>query len=484
MKAFLCLVEALAAISCKNKETVIDTTQGIPPPLPEGVNPNIPPGANVDPDFVSFAREESDKLEVLQSASSAERLMTRFLTVCEQFNEGKKDLTNYVKAVDKTLNSLSTESRIEASNAGGATGCVRAFDMRDFGMTPAKWRSFERRLHETFGTTFESFTTRGLLIKQLTQSRQASVPAHIFAFLALNQPVYSDMLGLPGTEQELEFLLGVNIQRNFDDEDRDTHVACKTQSPISLTKPRCMLATESADGYYYKTYDILSGNIGQRATNPFESPFPVQARSQRTLIHDGSESIYSLPNGMQGYYLSDGDGVQVDVGPLDLVADPGAASRALSPEISYLSCHDCHARALEPFEDEVASKVDNDPTFNIIDRQKVQFWHGRPAALLAKTNKDKNQYFDALAKIRIGQNENDPINAYTNRLRQENTLEQVAALMSQTPQNFARSLRATRQAQAEFGQLLSGQTVTFEQLQRTIQIYVQEANIFRDNFGE
>ena len=160
MKGMILLIAVLAAISCRNKEKVIDTSQGIPPPLPDGVEPNIPPGARVNPDFVSFDRQESDVLEVLQAFSSNERLNTRYLTVCEQFNEGKRDLTSYVKAVDKTLNSLSVEPRIEASRGAGATGCVRSFDMRDFGMTPQKWKSFEKKLFEEFGNAFESFTTR------------------------------------------------------------------------------------------------------------------------------------------------------------------------------------------------------------------------------------------------------------------------------------------------------------------------------------
>jgi hypothetical protein len=63
-------------------------------------------------------------------------------------------------------------------------------------------------------------------------------------------------------------------------------------------------------------------------------------------------------------------------------------------------------------------------------------------------------------------------------------LEQVAALVNLTPEQFARKLRSAPQSQGEFGQLLNGNTVTLDQLKRTLQLFVVEATIFRNEFGE
>ena len=484
LKQLFFVVLCLLVTDCKKKNKTIDTTAEIPAPLPDGVKPNIPIPAKIDPNWVSTPREESDILEVLGVINSNDRLNTRFLTTCEQFNQGNKDLTEFTKAIDKSLNSLSDQRQIELSKGTGLTGCARSFDLRDYGMTRQNWEFFVAELHRTFGKTFESFTTRGILIKQLTQSVQASIPASIFMSIAHNQPVYSNMLGLPATESELEAFLDVDLQDNFDTEDRNTHLFGVTQSPISITKPRLGLATESGDGFYYKTYDILIGSVGQNTTNPFESPFPVQARSVRTLAHDGSESIFSLPNGLIGFYLSNGLGNQVDFAPLDLVTDPVAAGRGLNPTITYLSCLECHKQAIIPVDDEIAKKVETDPSYGIDDRQKVEFWHGRSQALSAKIRQDTALVFETFDKMGIGKNENDQINAYTNLIRSESNLEQVAALMRQKPDDFARSLRSTIQSLQEIGQLLNGDTVTLDQLQKTLQVYVVEANIFRDDFGE
>ena len=482
MKAILMLI-ILACISCKAKEKIVEVQlPGVPYPLPPGEVPDYPDPAPKEPDFVSFDRQESDQLELLQAIGQNDQLQTRFLTTCEQYNSGNRDISEFTKAIDKGLNSVSTERRIELSKAAGSTGCSRSFDMRDIGMTSAKWSLVVNRLHELFGNTFESFTTRGILLKQLTQTVQPSIPAHIFLFIALNQPVYAELLELPLTLLELEIQLGVELQDSFDNEDSDTFLFGITQSPISLTKPRLGLRTESDDGFFYNTFDIVVGNAGKAESNVFENPFPVQARSERTLQHDGSESIFSLPNGLNGYFLSDGQGGRQDEAPLDLVINPEAAS--LDPTINYLSCHDCHASGLIEVEDEIAAKVQNDPSFGIADRQKVEFWHGRLAGFAAEMNRDNELFRESLASVNIGGNERDHINSYTNTLRQEANLEQVAALMSQKPEDFARSLRATVTSLQQIGQLLNGDSVTLEQLKATLPLYVVEANRFRNNFGE
>lgn len=480
--------------ACEEKTTTVEIQEQplpqnrIPPPLPEGAPVRIPPPPAIsDPNFFSFERQESDQLSVLESAGIQDRLNTRFLTICEQYNEGQRELGRFVKAVDKSLNAISTERIIEISKPVGQIGCVRSLDIRDYGLTPTKWRAIESRLRQLFGTTFESFTTRGQLIKQLTQTVQPAMPAHVFSFISLNNPVYAQLLELPGDLKSLEESLGVDLQANFDGEDPDTYLFGMTQSPISRTKPRLALATKSDEGFYYLTYDSLDRNIGKVTANPFESPFPVEARSNRTLIHDGSEAIFSLPNGMMGFYLSGGADANFEIqniAPFDLVNDPGAASRGLSPEISYLSCHDCHELGIIERDDEIATKVLRDSSFNAADKLKVQFWHGRSAALKAKMRNDNNQYFEAIAKMQIGRNEKDHINAYTNRLRQEATVEQVAALMSQTPEEFKKDLAGSPQSLEQIGQLLNGDTVTLDQLRITLQTYVIEANRFRNKFGE
>ena len=184
MKTLL-LVALLAMLpSCQSKTKTIEIP-GVPPPLKPGEVPTIPPPAKSSPNFVSFARQESDQLEVLQGVSQNDQKQTRFITTCEQYNSGDKNLDPFIKAVDKGLNSVSNERKIELTRGAGNTGCTRAFDLREVGLTPAKWQIIVNKLNDLFGASFESFTTRGVLIKQLTQTQQAAIPAHIYLFIPL-----------------------------------------------------------------------------------------------------------------------------------------------------------------------------------------------------------------------------------------------------------------------------------------------------------
>lgn len=471
----------LVVSNCKKDEKKAPDN-GVPPPLPPGEKPNIPKPAPNTPDSVSFARFESDQLDLLGEINSNDRLNTRFLSVCEQFNEGR-DIEPYISALDKSLNSVSIRRDLAVSKPTGVTGCNRAVDLRDFGITFAEWELLVQS--NPFARTFESFTSRGILVKQLTQTRQAWLPAHVFAFTAFDAQVYPCLLDLPETLADLQILLGIDtLQDNFDQEDRETYLFGHTGSPIAIGKPRMHLRTQSDDGFYYQSYDIVTANSGLRDKNIFQSPFPIEARSANTLNPDGHEVIFSLRNRMIGFFLADGLGNRQEFAPLDLVVDTEASGRALDPTIRYLSCNRCHAQGLIARNDEIYNKVRKDNSFNNIDVQKSSFWHGRPDGLAAAIRQDNKIFNDSVADLGIGPNEQDPINNYTDRLRQESEILQVASLMFMTPEEFSNALAGTDISINEIGALLNGDRVSFEQLQKTLRIFVQEANIFRDNFGE
>jgi len=478
----LCLTLFIVFFSCSKDKDKPSPDTGIPPPLPPGVEPRIPKPAPNIPGSVSFARFESDKLDFLGQVNANDRLNTRFLSVCEQFNEGNK-VEPFINAVNKTLNSISIERDIALSRSTGLTGCVCAIDLRDYGITISEWNLIVQE--NPFKRTFESFTSRGILIKQLTQTRQDWLPAHVFSFTAFDANVYPWLLDLPTTLSDLQIFLGIDtLQDNFDQEDRETYLFGMTRSPIAIGKPRMALRTTSRDGFYYQTYDVVTGNVGLRDKNIFQSPFPVEARSQNTINPDGVEVIFSLPNRMLGFFLADAAGNRQNFAPLDLVVDTEASALALDPTIRYLSCNRCHSQGIIERSDEIFAKVRNDNSFNNFDVQKSAFWHGRPAGLSAAVRQDNQIFYNSLQGINIGSNEPDFVNLYTDRLRQESDINQLAALMFINPQEFDSKLRGTVASINEIGAVLNGDKVSFDQIQRTLQLFVFEANIFRDDFGE
>lgn len=68
--------------------------------------------------------------------------------------------------------------------------------------------------------------------------------------------------------------------------------------------------------------------------------------------HDASEIIGTLPNGLQAYFLTDGDGKRVDEANINIVLDSTAVDRVVR---TARSCMICHSEGIKTIEDEVRS---------------------------------------------------------------------------------------------------------------------------------
>lgn len=88
--------------------------------------------------------------------------------------------------------------------------------------------------------------------------------------------------------------------------------------------------------------------------------------TEETLKSPAGESIFSLPNGLQGYYAAQGaflkdgtrnpqDGQRLKVVPQDIVVDPGQPSGNV---VNGASCHSCHNAGMITFTDTVRSFVE------------------------------------------------------------------------------------------------------------------------------
>lgn len=55
--------------------------------------------------------------------------------------------------------------------------------------------------------------------------------------------------------------------------------------------------------------------------------FPGGPDGDECFEHDGGELIFTLPNGLQGYMLTDSNGVHLDSGPTSIVSNPNRIPR-------------------------------------------------------------------------------------------------------------------------------------------------------------
>lgn len=208
-----------------------------------------------------------------------------------------------------------------------------------------------------------------------------------FINAALQAPLYEDLLQLPLNVKQLENKLGVdsvaNIQR------RQVVRAGMPVSGVSRSNrvvERHLLMGNFA--YYWKSYDYASSRGKQ---NMFRDPI--------TLVEDGGEMIWSLPNGMQGYYIADKSGRRLSDAPTSIVTDSGATDRIVR---NGISCVRCHVHGIKPFQDNIYASLKGLGTSQDFDiDHALQIYN--PDRMQSLVESDRKKYLSRLEEL-LGKN--------------------------------------------------------------------------------
>jgi hypothetical protein len=141
---------------------------------------------------------------------------------------------------------------------------------------------------------------------------------------------YSSLLELPDTLAQLDTKIGVGSVAQRLTVSR-SKIVLANGSRIIERREILVSALYPKGGYYWKTIDFLPSRGAQHASN-----------NASAAAGDGQEIIFSLPNGVHGYYLADSNGNRVDAGPPNLVLDRNAKAKVRLAG----SCFSCHADGL------------------------------------------------------------------------------------------------------------------------------------------
>lgn len=101
----------------------------------------------------------------------------------------------------------------------------------------------------------------------------------------------------------------------------------------------------SRSGYFWTSYDFNSSSDDKvKLHDIFQHPFgpvgvflPTKATA---FTQNASESIFSLANNFQGYFVNGADGGRLDKAAVNIVIDPIRRDFAVTNGISCMSCHD------------------------------------------------------------------------------------------------------------------------------------------------
>lgn len=116
---------------------------------------------------------------------------------------------------------------------------------------------------------------------------------------------------------------------------------------------------------------------------------------------DATEDIGTLPNGLQAYFLTDGQGKRIDFANPDIAIDNGAVDRLVR---TGRSCMICHADGIRPINDEVRSltnKLKNPRELKLLVTRKEDFYRIEDlfgSDLDKQIVADQNLYRDAVSR--------------------------------------------------------------------------------------
>lgn len=116
---------------------------------------------------------------------------------------------------------------------------------------------------------------------------------------------------------------------------------------------------------------------------------------------DATEDIGTLPNGLQAYFLTDGQGKRIDFANPDIALDNGAVDRLVR---TGRSCMVCHAEGIRPINDEVralTNKLKNPRELKLLVTRKEDFYKIEDlfgSDLDKQIIADQNLYRDAVSR--------------------------------------------------------------------------------------
>jgi serine/threonine-protein kinase len=370
------------------------------PAFPDDVTP--PAEKEKDPPWKNVSGQDYIHKKILarvRKAKAADVPFLRFFSLNHLLTAGATPdkLQMHRQALAKAINHLTWKRElVQPASIDSPTDSIYAVDIRKLGWDTKPFvavRGKDRVASEVNlfdlvvleypyamlydrSKTFDALTTE--FLRKARQVRPVVyLRADWFVSMATQSPLYEDLLQLPWELKDLEKRLEVagKPQR-----------AGMTRSGISQNN-RVVERREARHGSYWRSYDYRSSKGDD---NIFRNPV--------TLRPAGGEMIFSLPNGLQGYFITNGQDVRIDSAPTDIVTDPSVPDKTVR---NGLSCMRCHEQGMKPVEDAVRRAFELLPARAELARQVQRLYPlGNELDESIKTDRDR---FAAAMKLLDGE---------------------------------------------------------------------------------
>lgn len=385
--------------------------------------PSLVPGRKRE--FVTQGQINEWVLADLEKIDRRARRFQRYFILTHLFNAGAGDdeLRTYRNALAKLVNSLSWHPKVRNPDPIDPHGTIFRIDLRWYMWDATVWN---RVLQDyPYGVLDDGMTSR--VVSVFTAAKVPMVRGDWFVATASRPPLYQDVLQLPGNLAELERQLRVDAGLNIAQE-RVMRVGFNG-SGISKNN-RVLERHDAVHGYYWRTYDFeeVPQNLADRGLQAPDRrnvfAYPLGPGSvENTFLHAGGEAIFSLPNGLQGYYIMDANNNRLNKAPTAIVSDPKRPDKAVELGIS---CMGCHVPGIHPKADQVHDHLTRNPkAVPRADADVALALYPPKEKSLAQMEEDRKKFQAALALTGSPVTRNEPILAIT--LRYEGDIDGVSA---------------------------------------------------------
>jgi cytochrome c5 len=287
---------------------------------------------------------------------------------CSQTGARRNPMFYLHAAFNKYVNSVSTGPRVvPVTPLKGTEGSIVRIDMRDYGWSTEMWDAIATGVYtETARASDFSEAawadlakvypygidpTTDPLLGVIADATGTPVPimrADWLTHFGSEAPYYDMFLGLTSQIKDLENRIGLDVDREI--QSRRVIRAAMMPGASGVSDHNRMLERFELPrgGYYWKSYDFAGDDGRQSLTLYPDGPMGMShtASDTEAFEHDGGEMIFSLPNGLQGYYLSTNKGDRLLVGPASIVS---FRSKPIGKGVEIenaRSCFDCHANGM------------------------------------------------------------------------------------------------------------------------------------------
>jgi mono/diheme cytochrome c family protein len=403
--------------------------------------PGVEAGGEICPDQIfdydSLYRAVSNDLNNLDDD---DRLTARYITLTNRFTAGvcaDTSLDEDRQALSKLLNMISKDPTITPPEPINSEETIYRIDLEDYGLEePIDVVDADGNV-VAFNDGWEAIAANN----QYAVVFEGQDADNAIEESGTNFPVMlaDSMLDVASIGNLYYALIGVDVQQNFDDFvlnvleidvaqnllDEEQVRAGTTKSRISR-QDRVIQRDEigNRQGVLWQAFDFedVDGN-----DSIFEAVFD--------FAEGGTESIFTLENGLFGFIIADADGNIVE--DSDILLDTNQNNfRA----VTAVSCSNCHAGGLIPVEDEVREiALANARTIGLNADEVEQLRNVYPtSAEFARIVEGDTQQFykGALTRARVPTEGIDPVSSVFFRFDQDMTLEDAAGDLGLRPEEL------------------------------------------------